>query len=182
MPLIRLWQLVTPLSGAWPDSTHLMRLISATPSTPKPTLGSDSPGRRLVFALQLTTPTLPFPTSQPQVPACPPVRCIRVQRNRLPSRCLKGDQKLAIREDGTVLPEVPNLSHEFALGNIQDGPLSVLVTWVFLTKTYFDDGYSKFDSLCRTAYGEILPTWDWRYCSLGANLGRTKPSLDCGTE
>jgi hypothetical protein len=72
MPLIRLWQLVTPPSGAWPDSTHLMRLISATPSKPKPTLGSDSPRRRLVFALQLTTPTPPFPTSQPQVPACHP--------------------------------------------------------------------------------------------------------------
>jgi hypothetical protein len=40
-----------------------------------------------------------------------------MQRNRLPSRCLKGDHKLVIREDGTVLPEVPNLSHEFAFGN-----------------------------------------------------------------
>jgi hypothetical protein len=41
-----------------------------------------------------------------------------VQRNRLPPRCLKGDQKLVIREDGTVPSEVPNLNHEFALGNI----------------------------------------------------------------
>lgn len=63
-------------------------------------------------------------------------------------------KKLVVREDGTVLPEVPNLSSQFALGNIQDGPLSVLV------RRYFDDGYSKFDSLCRTAYGEILPTWE----------------------
>ena len=74
MPLIRLWQLVAPQRGAWPDSTHLMRLISATPSTPKPTLGSDSPGRRLVFALQLTTPTLPIPhpTCRRAVPTCLP--------------------------------------------------------------------------------------------------------------
>jgi MoaA/NifB/PqqE/SkfB family radical SAM enzyme len=63
-------------------------------------------------------------------------------------------KKLVVREDGTVLPEVPNLSHEFALGNIRDRPLSILV------RRYFNDGYSKFDSLCRTAYGEILPTWD----------------------
>ena len=63
-------------------------------------------------------------------------------------------KKLVVREDGTVLPEVPNLNHEFALGNIRDGPLSILV------RRYFDDGYSRFDSLCRTAYGEILPSWD----------------------
>jgi len=63
-------------------------------------------------------------------------------------------KKLVVREDGTVLPEVPNLSYEFALGNIRDGPLSTLV------HRYFCDGYDKFDTLCRTTYNEVLPTWD----------------------
>jgi hypothetical protein len=35
---------------------------------------------------------------------------------------------LVVREDRTVLPEATNLSHDFALGRIQDGPLSQLVS------------------------------------------------------
>jgi len=62
-------------------------------------------------------------------------------------------KKVVVREDGTVLPEVTNLSHEFALGTITDGPLSELV------KRYFESGYDKFDRLCRSAYAEVLPTW-----------------------
>ncbi len=62
-------------------------------------------------------------------------------------------KKVVIREDGTVLPEVTNLSHEFALGNITDGPLSELV------ENYFETGYDKFDRLCRSLYAEVLPTW-----------------------
>jgi MoaA/NifB/PqqE/SkfB family radical SAM enzyme len=62
-------------------------------------------------------------------------------------------KKVVVREDGTVLPEVTNLSHEFALGNISDGPLSGLVA------RYFETGYDKFDRLCRKAYAEVLPTW-----------------------
>jgi len=62
-------------------------------------------------------------------------------------------KKLVVREDGTVLPEVPNLDHRYALGKIQGGPLSTLVT------RYFENGYERFDLLCRTAYAEILPTW-----------------------
>jgi MoaA/NifB/PqqE/SkfB family radical SAM enzyme len=63
-------------------------------------------------------------------------------------------KKLVVREDGTVLPEATNLSHEFALGKIQDGPLSMLVS------RYFEHGYDKFDQLCRTTYAEVIPTWE----------------------
>jgi MoaA/NifB/PqqE/SkfB family radical SAM enzyme len=62
-------------------------------------------------------------------------------------------KKIVIREDGTVLPEITNLSHEFAIGNIDDGPLPVLVS------QYFNNGYEKFDKLCRLAYSQVLPEW-----------------------
>ena len=60
-------------------------------------------------------------------------------------------KKLVVREDGTVLPEVPTLSHRYALGNIQEGSLSELVS------QYFERGYNEFDRLCRAAYAEVLP-------------------------
>ena len=63
-------------------------------------------------------------------------------------------KKLVIREDGTILPEVTNLSHEFAIGRIEDGPLIPQV------RRYFDEGYRRFDRLCRSAYAEILPQWE----------------------
>ena len=63
-------------------------------------------------------------------------------------------KKLVVREDGTVLPEVPNLSHRYALGRIQDGPLPGLI------QRYFESGYNEFDRLCRTAHAEVLPGWD----------------------
>jgi MoaA/NifB/PqqE/SkfB family radical SAM enzyme len=68
-------------------------------------------------------------------------------------RVAKEIKKVIVREDGTVLPEITNLSHEFALGNLDDGPLSVLVG------RYFDDGYARFDQLCRSTYQEVLPEW-----------------------
>lgn len=69
-------------------------------------------------------------------------------------RVAKEIKKLIVREDGTVLPEATNLSQDFSLGNIQDGPLSMLVS------RYFEDGYQRFDQLCRTTYSEVLPTWE----------------------
>lgn len=68
-------------------------------------------------------------------------------------RMAKEIKKLVIREDGAILPEVTNLSHEFALGQLGEAPLSELVA------RYFEDGYDRFDSLCRTAYAEVLPLW-----------------------
>ena len=62
-------------------------------------------------------------------------------------------KKLVVREDGTVLPEATNLSHQFALGRIGDAPLSTLVS------RFFEDGYDRFDRLCRETYAEVLPNW-----------------------
>jgi MoaA/NifB/PqqE/SkfB family radical SAM enzyme len=62
-------------------------------------------------------------------------------------------KKLVIREDGTVLPEIPTLNYRFALGNLHKGTLTELVAH------YFADGYSQFDRLCRTVYEEVMPTW-----------------------
>jgi Fe-coproporphyrin III synthase len=82
--------------------------------------------------------------------------CGAFVRNGL--RCHRGVskeiRKLVIREDGTVLPEIPNLSPRFALGKIWDAPLSELID------RYFGRGYDEFDRLCRSAYAKILPTWD----------------------
>src|SRR5262249_23958926 len=63
-------------------------------------------------------------------------------------------RKLVVRENGTVLPEVPNLNPRFALGNIRDGSLSELIA------RYFDHGYDEFDHLCRATYAKVLPHWD----------------------
>lgn len=69
-------------------------------------------------------------------------------------RVAKEIKKLVVREDGTVLPEITNLSHDFAIGNIDDGPLLGLVN------RYFEDGYNRFDQLCRSTYAEVMPSWD----------------------
>jgi MoaA/NifB/PqqE/SkfB family radical SAM enzyme len=63
-------------------------------------------------------------------------------------------KKLVVREDGTVLPEMTNLSHDFALGRIEDGSLLEMV------ERYFANGYARFDQLCRTLYSEVLPDWE----------------------
>jgi len=62
-------------------------------------------------------------------------------------------KRLVIREDGTVLPEIPTLHHMFGLGNLRDGTLKELMV------SYFNEGYAQFDRLCRTVYGELMPTW-----------------------
>lgn len=63
-------------------------------------------------------------------------------------------RKLVVREDGTVLPEVPNLNPRFSLGNIREGSLGDLID------RYFEHGYDEFDRLCRSAYAKVLPDWD----------------------
>lgn len=68
-------------------------------------------------------------------------------------RVAKEIKKIVVREDGTILPEVTNLDHRFAIGHIEDGPLSKLIS------RYFEHGYDRFDRLCRNAYAEVLPTW-----------------------
>ncbi len=69
-------------------------------------------------------------------------------------RVAKEIKKVVVREDGTVLPEIPNLHPRFALGNLEDGPLPLLVS------RYFAAGYDRFDQLCRSTYAEIMPSWE----------------------
>jgi len=69
-------------------------------------------------------------------------------------RVEKEIKKVVVREDGTILPEVTNLSRRFAIGTIHGGSLSDL------TARFFEDGYADFDRLCRTVYSEVLPGWD----------------------
>ena len=60
---------------------------------------------------------------------------------------------LVVREDGTVLPEIPTLDPRFALGNLYDAPL------VELVRRYFADGYQNFHALCRTLFMELIPDY-----------------------
>jgi MoaA/NifB/PqqE/SkfB family radical SAM enzyme len=95
-------------------------------------------------------------------------------------------KKIVVREDGTVLPEITNLNSKFALGRIEDGPISELVT------RYFEDGYDRFDYLCRKTYQEVVATWKstvvpWdqivadRSNLWGARAARHVPIQNCGT-
>ncbi|MDX2150030.1 MAG: radical SAM protein [Bryobacteraceae bacterium] len=72
-------------------------------------------------------------------------------------RCHRGVKKeiktLIVREDGTVLPEVPTLDPRFALGNVRQGTL------VELVQNYFRYRYADFHELCRTAFFETVPAW-----------------------
>lgn len=62
-------------------------------------------------------------------------------------------KKLIVREDGTVLPESTNLDPRYSLGRLGDAPIAELVA------RYLDDGYDRFDRLCRAAYDELIATW-----------------------
>jgi len=74
--------------------------------------------------------------------------------NRCHRNISKEIKRLVIREDGTVLPEIPTLDYRFALGNLKEGTLAELI------HRYFENGYDRFDRLCRTVYDEVMPTWD----------------------
>jgi Fe-coproporphyrin III synthase len=77
--------------------------------------------------------------------------CNGAQCHRGVSKELK---KLVVREDGTVLPEMTNISRRFAMGNIRDAPLAMLV------QRYLEQGHARFDALCRATYNEVLPQWN----------------------
>jgi Fe-coproporphyrin III synthase len=64
-------------------------------------------------------------------------------------------KKIVIRESGTVLPEMTNISSRFALGNIMDPGQSLTE----MVANYLENDYDRFDQLCRTTYEEVLPTW-----------------------
>lgn len=68
-------------------------------------------------------------------------------------RVEKEIKKLVVREDGIILPECTNLHPRYKIGTLGDAPLGDMVSH------YLDDGYNRFDHLCRVAYGEMLETW-----------------------
>ncbi len=68
-------------------------------------------------------------------------------------KVVKEIKKVVIREDGTLLPEIPTLNPRFALGNLHQGSLTELAV------DYLADGYVEFDHLCRTVYEEVMPAW-----------------------
>jgi Fe-coproporphyrin III synthase len=61
---------------------------------------------------------------------------------------------IVVRENGTVLPEAPNLSPRFAMGQIEDARLTTLFT------RFLNEDYGRFDALCRKTYSEVLPNWE----------------------
>lgn len=77
--------------------------------------------------------------------ACNGSKCHRKITNEI--------KKLIIREDGTILPEIPTLNYRFAMGNINEGSLKELVS------DYIINGYVNFVQLCRDTYEEIMPKW-----------------------
>jgi hypothetical protein len=66
-----------------------------------------------------------------------------------------------VREDGTVLPEVPTLSYGYALGNIREATLAQLVA------RYFERGYDQFDKLCRAAHLWTLTVFGYHQLAAG---------------
>jgi MoaA/NifB/PqqE/SkfB family radical SAM enzyme len=61
---------------------------------------------------------------------------------------------IVVRESGAVLPEAPNLSPRFAMGQIEDARLPSLFT------RFLKEDYGRFDALCRKTYSEVLPNWE----------------------
>jgi MoaA/NifB/PqqE/SkfB family radical SAM enzyme len=100
-------------------------------------------------------------------------------------RVAKEIKTLVIREDGTVLPEIPTLHPRFALGNVAESKLVDLVTH------YFSDGYTEFQNLCRTVFDEVMPghrapivPWDeivsarsWTYGHRGSRVRAALPEM-----
>jgi MoaA/NifB/PqqE/SkfB family radical SAM enzyme len=94
---------------------------------------------------------------------CSAYVCNGLRCHRLVTKEIK---TLVVREDGTVLPEIPTLNPRFALGNLYDLGL------VGLVGRYLADGYEEFHQLCRTVFMEVMPTyhapivpWDELVCA-----------------
>ena len=63
-------------------------------------------------------------------------------------------KKIIVRENGTIVPEATNLDPRYAIGHINDGRLTTLVS------RFLDEDYDRFDALCRRTYAKVLPDWD----------------------
>jgi MoaA/NifB/PqqE/SkfB family radical SAM enzyme len=70
------------------------------------------------------------------------------------AQCHRGVTKeiktLVVREDGTVLPEIPTLNPRFALGSVFEARLPDLV------RSYFAGPYSQFHDLCRSVFRDVV--------------------------
>lgn len=81
---------------------------------------------------------------------CAAYVCNGLRCHRLVNKEIK---TLVVREDGTVLPEIPTLDPRFALGSLYDSGLVELVS------RYLADRYAEFHRLCRTVFTEVMPTF-----------------------
>jgi Fe-coproporphyrin III synthase len=61
---------------------------------------------------------------------------------------------IAVRENGTILPEAPNLNPRFAMGQLGEARLATIFT------RFMNHDYNRFDALCRGTYTSVLPNWE----------------------
>lgn len=59
-------------------------------------------------------------------------------------------KKIVIREDGLILPELVDIDRRFAIGNLFDDTLRNNL------ESYLENGYQKFDRMCREVYNDSV--------------------------
>jgi len=59
-------------------------------------------------------------------------------------------KKIVIREDGTILPELEDIDRRFSIGNLHKDTLENNLL------CYLNEGYSRFDQLCRDVYSDSV--------------------------
>ena len=62
-------------------------------------------------------------------------------------------KKIVIREDGCILPELVDIDRQFSIGNLYTGGLRNNIL------AYLNDGYARFDQLCREVYNDTVPNY-----------------------
>jgi MoaA/NifB/PqqE/SkfB family radical SAM enzyme len=62
-------------------------------------------------------------------------------------------KKIVIREDGVILPELVDIDRRYAIGNLYQDTLTNNLC------NFLQDGYSRFDKLCRYVYHQTVPTY-----------------------
>ncbi len=59
-------------------------------------------------------------------------------------------KKIVIREDGSILPELVDIDRQFSIGNLFNDTLKNNLL------TYLNEGYPRFDRLCRAVYNDAV--------------------------
>ncbi len=59
-------------------------------------------------------------------------------------------KKIVIREDGSILPELIDIDRQFSIGNLHRDTLKNNIL------AYLNEGYSRFDQLCRKVYNDTV--------------------------